>query len=295
MHFTKMAAAFAVGLIGAAGGAFAQPAPRLHYTFDEASSGSGTATDRGAQPPADGTFIDGATRVGETPGGFSRAAADLTAPPGLTHGPAVTTSNDADKLDAPAALTLTMWINLRFEPSRSLKQNLILDMPAFPPPEGSGGWELNLSAAGPGERAANFTILLLANQGDTGRGLSARGLNADHQWLFVAATKSDAGLFRLYSATETTPVGLLNSGQLGPTQHVIPGNDVPMYVGGMPGNGFAPPMWVDDVRVYDVALAQSDLEQVRLANLPEPGTGLVLAAAAALAALPRRRRRRRRA
>src|SRR5687767_13403864 len=146
MRFTGMAVALVVGVIGAAGGAFAQPAPRLHYTFDEASSGSGTVIDRGAQPPADGTFINGATRVGQTPGGFSRAAADLTAPRVLSHGPAVTTSDDADELDAPSALTLTMWINLRAEPSKSLAQNLILDVPAFPAPEGSGGWDLSLSA-----------------------------------------------------------------------------------------------------------------------------------------------------
>ena len=50
----------------------------LQYTFDEDSSGTAPALDNGAPPPALGSFEGGALRTGNTPGGMSLGAADLS-------------------------------------------------------------------------------------------------------------------------------------------------------------------------------------------------------------------------
>jgi hypothetical protein len=270
-----------------AGVALGLPVPRLQYDFDESSSGSTTAVDHGVIPSANGTFINGATCVADTPAGFSRGAADLTAPLGPTHGPAVTSTVDTDKVDALSAMTLTLWMNLRAEPNKVLAQNLVFDVPTIPTPAGSGGWQLVLSAAGPGQSASNFEVDYFLRQSGGG-GLGASGLNANHQWLFVAATMTTNSI-RLYTGTETAAVMLRNSS--GFTLPTMLDNSEPMYIGGVPGNGYTPPVWVDDVRVYDSALSQAEVEQIRASNVPEPGGLVGVSIAAATATLVRKRKR----
>lgn len=251
---------FTVSGVGVSG------APTLRYGFDEASSGAATASDAGASPAADGAFSGAATRTGQTPGGASLGALDLTAGPGV-----VASLGDADKLDAPAALTLTAWINLRADPSYG--DFLMGDVPpTFPiPPAGVGGWSLSL--VNPYTNNDPLTASNLALQFQTvqsygnyslGSGSATPAFSADHRWVFVAVTIDPSGLLTFYLGDEgSAPAQIGGQTLLNPP--IAPGNDVPFQVGGtgLEAADHTPPAWMDDVRVYTRALDASALEQVR--------------------------------
>ena len=268
------------------GAAWAAPVPLLRYGFDEADNA--TASDQGSAPAADGSFVNGAGRTADAPAGSSRRAADFTAALGTTHGPAVTTGVDANKLDALGSMTVSLWVNLRRAPSKIALENLVVDAPAAGASGGTGGWRLRLFAPLPEENASNFGLGFTVEEGTEGNGVTARGLNADRRWLFVAATRAANGQTTLYSGTETAPAAPIATGLV---QRAILDNNVPLYVGGAPGNGYTPPMWADDVRVYGAALTAAEINEVRLANVPEPGLASVVVAAAALVLSTRGRRR----
>jgi hypothetical protein len=240
----------------------------LRYTFDESATGTDDAVDSGAAPAAPGTFM-GAKRIGDTPGGHSKAAADFT---GATATDLrFVTGGDAAKLDNLEAFTLTAWINVQDLPSGNrrimAKQG---GTPAF------AGFSWNVNAPAEGDRtAANFGLRLFVG-GDKGFQNDTTGpkvsIDADKKWVFVAISydgKLEAENVMYYAGSVTDVVTnqvatTINAGRttatdarfnLGHTDAALTSNTA------LPG-------WMDDVRVYSGILSTEQLNAVRLENLP---------------------------
>jgi hypothetical protein len=264
----------------------------LRYNFDEAAIGNAPATDSGALGPASpGTFMGGATRTGDTPGGFSLGALDLLAPGGGTF----VDAGDADKLDGLNAFTLTAWINLQDIPAGNLR---IISKQAATTFE---GFSWNFSDPRPdagGRTAASFGLRLFVGGTTTfafdpvPTGLS---IDADHKWAFVAVSYDGNN----FSDNTNYYVGSVDAAAvLSSTTSIGAGPTAPSsarfgagFTDAAPAADTAPPGYLDDLRVYDGVLTPAEIDQVRLANLiPEPSTATLCAAAAGLM-LARGRRR----
>ena len=273
--------------------ASAAPSPILRWSFDESSSGTSPAGDTGATAPAaSGTFSGAATRTGNTPGNFSAGALNVTG--NAAAGNHVASSGDVNKTDALSAMTVTGWINFQGAPTQL--DEIVRDAPIVPTDAGQGGWSVGiLDGDEPGFSASNFSLTFskanatgsVINEG----GIYSTALDADNKWLFFAATfDTSTGLMQLYTGGPTTPVTFNRSGlsAAGP----IADNLRELYVGGYPASSDRTPnAFLDDIRVYGSVLSTTDLNAVRLSNVPEPTAAAALLAAAAIATARRRRRR----
>lgn len=258
------------------------PDPLLQYGFDEAS---GDALDTGTAPLTDGALTGGAARSGDTPGGLSASAIDLSGDNPFAH----VLSTDAADLDGLGQLTLTTWLKVNEYTSGN---NRLLAKQAA----GTfGGFSFNMNAtpnAG-SPSADNFKLALFL--GGSG-GFDFTTSNADvigaSDWTFIAATyDTTTNLISYYTGGENTPVSLLGTattpGSLNPG--VIDGGTALFGVGytdAAPSADTSVNGLQDDVRVYGAALNLAQLEAVRQSNVPEP------AALSLLAGLTLLRRRR---
>jgi len=290
-HFAHLSLTFVV-IIAASLVTPAFPATLLlRYDFDEDAVGNAPALDRGTGLPAPGALVGGATRVNDTPGAFSLAALDLRTPGGGTF----VDGGDADKLDGLSAFTLTAWVNLQDIPAGNLR---------IMAKQGAGsfeGFSWNFSDPRPdagGRTAASFGLRLFVG-GTTAfafdpvpTGLS---IDADHKWAFVAVSYDgnsfvDNTNYYVGSAEAPAVLAATTSIGAGPT---LPSS-------ARFGVGFtdaastadtAPPGYLDDVRVYDGLLSETEVEAVRRANLiPEPAAGAFIIGLGALLMARRSRR-----
>ena len=256
----------------------------LNYNFDEASSGTTPALDLGAAPAAPGTFAGTATRTGNTPGGFSLGALDLTG----TTSPDHVSAGDADKLDGLGQFTLTGWINLQGSPANGnrimAKQVTSGDFNGFSfalsnPTEGTisaSNFQLNIALGGSG-----FAFVT-----------SGANMSADNEWRFVALTydgSQTADNVTFYNGgvdSEVVQFGNVGSSTVG----AMIANESEFRVGATSGAGGSGPLLIDDVRVYSGVLDAASLDAVRLSAVPEPSvTALFIGGAAALLGLRKRR------
>jgi hypothetical protein len=264
----------------------------LHYTFDETSGDTVNAVDSGASPAAPGIFAGGATRVANTPGGFSARALDLTANGAVDN--YVTTGTDVDKLDGLSELTATMWVNLQGDPSRG--DRLLSDQPAFPPlpPAGEGGWNWRFDDVSDDPLSADsfrMNFEWYRSFGNTAQGsgyTSQTTLNGAGRWVFLAAT-FNGNFGDMFAGDETSsPIFI---GGVGGASFGLQDNSVEFLVGESLASGDqTPPAWIDDVRIYDEILTIGQLDAIRMANLPEPNS-LGLLALGSIITLERRRRK----
>ena len=237
----------------------AQAALLLRYNFDEANSGTVPALDSGTGVPAPGIFNAGATRTGNTPAGNSLGALDAVVDGYVSGG-------DSDKLDALSTMTFTGWINLQGAPANG---NRIF---AKQLPSGNfDGFSFALSTPNAGSIAANNFAINLALGGATfGFNRSAADLDADNKWIFVAATY-DGSTVQFYAGDETTAPAPLGSNLLaGANPASLAANANEFRVATSSTGTVSAPIWIDDVRVYDVVLDAAALDAVRVANIPEP-------------------------
>jgi hypothetical protein len=249
-------------------GASASPGALLRYGFDESGPSTFPALDGGSAPGAPGTFVGAATRTANTPGGASAGALDLSAGNGYV------TAGDAGKLDHLGAITVSAWINLRAAPSDQAV--LMSDDPFYgTAPVGNGGWELRIAKPFTNSdpiSASNFAIQFQVYQDmgsfANGQAITSSALNADNQWLFVAATFDSGNTVRLYAGTSASSASLVGQGIFA---YSLGDNAAPFEIGASALNNnpnqTPPPAWIDDVRVYGSALGAAQVDQVRREGL----------------------------
>lgn len=248
--------------------AFVHPAsarPLARYVFDR----NGTQNDLGSAPAANATLGGSAAPVFSSPNGFSCAALDLTAN-GANHNYAGT-GVDVEKLDALPALTVTLWVKLQGTP---LDQDcLVGDMAPWNAPAGQGGWELRIGAPTASSFKVDFQVLETYGGYASYQGLNSAAISSPSQWTFIAVTYAwDSyyeGYLRLfYVGRESASVAPLGAGLI----YTFPlrNNTAEFRVGSAssePTTDYTPPAWIDDVRVYDRALSEMELEWVRQENV----------------------------
>lgn len=261
--------------------------PVLQYTFDEPT---GQAIDTGAPPAANGDLLGGAVRSANTPSGAG-SAVDLVDNP-YAH----VLAGDADELDGLSAITLTTWLNLRDYTSGNHRLVAKQSGGAF----GGFSWNMNAAPNDGAVSADNFRLAMFVGNnvssgaGDFGAAFSSADAGADNEWVFLAVTYDNSqasGNTHFYMGDMTGSVTELGSAQTLP-QITIDGGTARFGVGftdaaptaNVSANGLQ-----DDVRVYASALDATQLEAIRLSNVPEPASLGVLAMGAA-ALLGRRRR-----
>lgn len=239
----------------------ALPRPVLRYAFEATS----TQRDEGIAPSANGSLAGSAVTAYNSPLSFSCRSLDLTAA-GSNY---VTTGADMDKLDAMPELTATFWINMRAAPASA--DCILSDAPAGTPPSGQGGWDISIPYGG-SPTADNFQLAFSVSRSTgsvvsrTGQGYTISG--AGSNWLFVAFTYDAAQSCRCYIGSEAAIPARI--GYIGILSRVLPQNSAEFRVGSYtadPNADHTPPAWIDDVRVYNVALSAADLNLVRLSNL----------------------------
>ena len=284
MHrFTRGALAAVFALTATAGLASAQT-PLLHWSFDEPS---GPVLDSGAPPAANGELAGGASRSTNTPGGFGYSVdlRDDAATYAHVLGPA------ASKLNGLTQFTLTTWLNV----SEYTSGNHRLAAQQDGGFNGGFSWNMNATPNDGTVGADNFRLALFIGNGmsygaaDFGAAYSSVDVDAADKWVFLAVTYNGSQATYYIGGTDSattllgTPQAMnpitLDSGAarfgVGYT-HAAPTADTSVI-------GFQ-----DDVRVYGTALSGTELEAIRLANIPEP-TSIAAFGAMGLLALRRRR------
>jgi hypothetical protein len=242
----------------------------LRYTFDEASSGTTAALDSGTPPAANGSFVGAATRV---PGmGGSLGALDLSANDGLGNW---MTAGDADKLDAMSGVTISMWVNLRGNTTNTAM--LASDATPF-----QSGWSFEIGGATPS--ASHFSIEIWMPGSGTGHS-STTAIDADHKWVMLAGTFDNSShVIQVYAGSPTS--AMMARGSLSAAPGCTLGaNAAEFQVGNQvfsPTENFKIPAWIDNVRVYNRALSLSELEAIRVSEVPEPSTAALCAAGIAV-------------
>jgi hypothetical protein len=245
----------------------------LRYNFDEASSGATPALDSGTGNPVNGTFENGATRTANTPGGFSLGALHMPA-----GGDRVGGGHDV-KFDGLSQFTLSTWINLQEPPvnHRLISKQSGGTFPGF-------SWHIINPSSGT-ISAGNFGLHLFVGGStafahDNVAGVGGN-LDADNKWLFVAVTydgTATANNVNYYFGDPTSGVALshtttVNAGTV--IDHtgrlMIGGTDAAPTALTVNPRGF-----MDDARVYSGILSLSDLDAVRLTNVPEPSSAALL-------------------
>lgn len=238
----------------------------LGYSFDEAS---GNALDSGSAPLTDATLEGGAVRSSDTPSGTG-SSLDLRNDDPFAH----LLGQDAADIDGLSALTLTTW--LKVDSYTSGNNRLLSKQNGSPNFE---GFSLNMNATtndGP-VGPDNFRLaLFLGGSGGFGFGFSDADVDAS-DWTFIAATYDSAdGSISYYTGGVGTPVSQLGTTQIAATNPgVIDGLGARFGVGvtdAAPTADTSVNGWQDDVRVYGEVLSLSDLDALRVSNIPEPST-----------------------
>ncbi len=241
----------------------ASPALLLRYSFDEADSGTDPTADLGeVEPLVDGRFFGDATRTGNTPGGYSTGALDVT-----VDGSSVIANHDHPdvasldgKLDNLTQFTVTLWVNLQEDPNhldRIFKAG------------NTNGIGYRIVDPDDGEiSASNFGFALDITDGNVAFG--GADLDADDKWIFIAVS-FDGNAFdemvQLYVGDESLPVERRSTANSLVTN--MGALDAPLRLGRHPNlshrqiNGF-----IDDFRVYEGVADAEMIEAIRMENLP---------------------------
>jgi hypothetical protein len=243
-----------------------QAAKLVHYTFDEAASGTTTAVNFGTLgSSANGSFSGSATRTSNTAGGLGALNLNPNGGNNDLVGPLV----DLNSLDQLSAMTVTTWVNVQGNLSLPYYA-LASDMSA-----GNQGWELYYTPVG-----GDATVMKLGWQVNATFVDATANVTANNSWLFIAATW-DGSTTKFYSGPLNGSVSQVGSSLALSATMGDNAND--MRVGANPNatNDRTPNAFMDDFRVYNAALTLTEL-QGALDSVPEPSTVALLGVGALL-------------
>ncbi len=236
----------------------------LRYTFDESS---GDAVNHGSAGGS-GVFTGGATRTSSTPSG-SGFAADISGSGQYVAG------GNLSALDGLSSFTLTGWMNLQANPAHGAR--IMTKQEAWDGASSPGfSFAINNPTAGT-ISSSNFQLnLALGGEGGFSFNTSGANLDAANQWVFVAVTYDGTAATNnvtFYHGSQTNGAALLGTSGSSAAGTTL-ATSVEFMVGstGASAGAASPPAWYDDIRVYSGVLNQAQLEDVRLAAIPEPST-----------------------
>lgn len=224
----------------------------LRYTFDEAFEGIDPVLDMGAAPAANGVFVGSATRTNNTPADLTCAALNVA-----FDGNHYLNAGDVPKLNALSGLTITLWINLREDATAG--DRLV-----------SKGSAFDVNIPNGGTVATELKLGFMINNSYINNPVA---FDALEKWVFVAVTW-DGATRRFYTGGEDR-AGVVT--QLGGTfaysAATTPSNTSDFRVGATAlASPRTPPAWIDDVRVYDIALTLEELDVVRKEGIIPQGS-----------------------
>jgi hypothetical protein len=261
--------------------------PLLWYNFNEAS---GNALDTGDAPQTDAQLLGGATRSSDTPSG-SGSSLDLRTEAPYAHA----LSTDAADLDGLSAITVITWLKLDSYPSGNNRLAAKQASGTF------GGFNFSMNAT-PNDGPVgpdNFRLAMFVGNNvssgptDFGAAFSSADADAASKWAFLAVTYDGtqaANNTKFYMGGTNSAVAQLGADQT-LVQLTIDGGAALFGVGytdAAPTANTSAIGLQDDVRVYGRALTPAELEDVRLANVPEPSAiALLMVAAMAWMMAPR--------
>ena len=236
----------------------------LEYSFNQ-STGT-TAYDTGAAPAANGTLNGGATWSNSLPSG-SGYSLSLDGANGSNVDAGV-----VSKIAGLSQLTVTLWVNLTAAPANL--DRLFSTMNST----NDGGMDFYISTPTSGSiSASNFQISFGVDGTSIGAGAN---LDANNQWVFLAVTydgtlASNNTLF--YSGSVAT-----SSSQLGTTKTInsgaVSGTTGSLQVGDTQASPSdrTPSGLFSGLRIYDTVLTSTEINDVRLATVPEPSAVAML-------------------
>lgn len=262
----------------------------VQYTFDEASAGATTALNTGTLGSgADGTFSGTAARSTDTPGGVGASFSSN----GGTASNYLTAGDVSGLQTGMGQFTLVTWVNLQANPTAG--DGVIAKGTS------SGGFSWQFANPTSGTLSAQnfrFDLALKYGSGQYSADITSGGIG---EWMLVAvsykwnpypANRSDINYY----------VGGLDSavasaGSLAPVNaglNVTTNSGTELRIGGTArGTGDrSPSALFDDVRIYNEVLTQAQLEEIRMATIPEPLSEAFLGLAGMGLMLCRRRHRR---
>lgn len=269
---TRIAAASAAVLLSLSPTVFGQEL-LMRYTFDDPLDFG--ADSSGYAPLAPLTLFGSAAAGYSTNTPSGTGGSFFTGNGNKTYLTTGTTSDfdngDVDKVDGLAQFTLTMWVNFS---KIDANDRLLSDGGA---PSGNPlieGFDLLAGT----DSTANNLLLGLSVDGTSAN--SGVRIDAQDKWVFIAVTydgtltESNVAFYAGGLSLGVTRLGGLVSLNKGP----VGDNDRPFRIGDttQTTSDRTPTGYFDDVRVYSGVASQEFLDGVRLANVPEPSTALLL-------------------
>lgn len=230
--------------------------PILQYSFDEGKE----LTAKDSSPsPSDGLLQGTAGWISDTPN-KKGAALNLSSGLGTDYLEA-----NSDKLSGLKAVTITFWINFNDQPQARDKILSTLGMDWK-------GIDLGITSGNTDSPSAADFRLTLGINGEVTKSPIIKG-NDLHQWIFLAVTfdsSSDANNVIFYvGGTEKSPTAhvvgspiSISAGALGQSTGMLRIGSTEVV-----SEDRTPPVIVDDFRVYDCVLDESQIESIRLEGI----------------------------
>ncbi len=188
---------------------------------------------------------------------------------------------DLNGLDGKNTATMTAWVNLDSSPSDT--RRIVSNQDNTD--SSREGIELAITSGN------NLQVIRGLNGGNDDQVTSTASISQD-TWTFVAAVFSNGKDVDFYTSTTAGSVGTADSDSMTAT-NAIQASTEDFYIGRRPDSDERVfPGLIDNVRIYDTALTQAELNTISSFNdpIPEPASGLLLLLGLT-ALLPRRGRR----
>lgn len=252
--------------------------PLSHYTLNGNGNDLGSLDKDGAPNGA-----GAATYVNEAIGKFSQSLSVgsgtqdyFVAPTGGAYG-------------ALNALTITLWVNIA---SAQNDDRLVSNLT-----KSNTGFDFSLKGYKSGDSGDPDTFRVAFNYNGTSNAReSTSSTYVTGEWLFLAVTFDGASRTALFYGGNESSFDFIDSGVLDAAKgSSIASSTAGLEIGGTPASDAdrTPNALFNDVRIYGEVLSQSQLNDIRLAAIPEPSTYAMIFGVLALGFVVVRKRLRR--